>query len=63
MRGNTHYASNGYSMIPFIFYNMQYIIIHNLIQKPDHYCLLAEWDGIISEKSYTKISIHNLRAF
>ncbi len=51
MRENTHYTSNGYSMIPFIFYNMQYIIIHNLIQKPDHYCLLAEGDGIISDRA------------
>ena len=38
-------------MIVFIFYNMQYIIIHNLIQKPDHYCLLAERDGIISDRA------------
>ena len=51
MSGNTHYPSDRGRMILFIFYNIQYIIIHNLIQKPVHYCLLTEWDGIISDKA------------
>ena len=51
MRENTHYPSDGNRMNVFIFYNMQYIIIHNLIGKPDHYCLLPEGDGIISDRA------------
>ncbi len=30
---------------------MQNVMIHNLIEKPVHYCLLAEWDVIISDRA------------
>ena len=32
-------------------YNMQNVMIHNLIEKPDHYFLLVEKDGIISDRA------------
>ena len=30
---------------------MQKVMIHNLIEKPDHYFLLVEKDGIISDRA------------
>ena len=56
MSGNTHYPSDRGRMILFIFYNMQYIIIHNLIEKSDHYFLLVEKDGIISDRAQTLLN-------
>ncbi len=32
-------------------YNMQNVMIHNLIEKSDHYFLLVEKDGLISDRA------------